>query len=609
MHRKTLFVGIFLMMILSTAGPLVFGIDTQEPTEPHLRSVPRTVLAEQFTATWCPHCPNADDGLTSTMTKYTDDELVVLVFHGSDDFAIEGGADRLGAYTQRGGFPTVAFDGTDLVEGGGEPDELASQYQETINSHLAEESPISLEMSLELAGSGYKVSASGEVMDDVDGAGAMTQENYELTFVVFDGDVFHDITTDSGDNGIFTFWNTARMILEPEALGEELNAGDTFKASREFTPDTKWNLGGLGVAAFVQNVPDNNNALTTEDTKILQASSIGIADAQNLEPAAGSIDVLLSDWESVDETKSEDVVLHHTKLMFDVDSANYLEEVRVKYSGVGNDGNPLSGSFNAGYTGDGNTFAGVIEDIRKKTTLDLDITATDITGFTYSTSQSVMLAEGGNDGGDEDDGQDDGGDGDDSGNDDDGGLPFGRPDAGNMTDNVRDRLENITPNDPGNDTDDDDSNNDTSDDDDTDDGTGDDDQDDGDDSGSDDTDDGTGDDDDTDDSNDDDGGDDDDGSGDDDDTGDGTDHDDTNDQDDDSGSDDGIEPGDDDVDDGTVIDDSTTTGDDDDDTSDDDTDEDWYEPKSGDSPGFEMAFAVIALVLVLMITGNVRRRK
>lgn len=107
--------------------------------------VQRTVLLEEFTATWCSYCPGAAMGLRD-MKTYHDDTVTVIAYHPSspDPFYTYESYQR--RYIYYGGmvpgYPTVVFDGVDTVVGGFHNQSMYPYYKPKYNIRKVIDQPV-----------------------------------------------------------------------------------------------------------------------------------------------------------------------------------------------------------------------------------------------------------------------------------------------------------------------------------------------------------------------------------------------------------------------------------------------------------------------------------
>lgn len=103
--------------------------------------VPRLVIAEEFTGTWCPYCPGAMNGLHALHNQVGPERMGVVASHLQDPFALIAGQDRAVLYGVSG-IPDVWFDGTVHRVGGttSSPVSYTSEY----NQRASVPAPVSL---------------------------------------------------------------------------------------------------------------------------------------------------------------------------------------------------------------------------------------------------------------------------------------------------------------------------------------------------------------------------------------------------------------------------------------------------------------------------------
>jgi len=107
---------------------------------------PKTVLAENATATWCGYCPDAYAGLEICHDEYDFSEFVSIRY-----YATSGGygtieTDAAIAYYGVTGYPTTIFEGIDKLVGGGEVIATGTPFLNEIEKFYFAPSPISIEI-------------------------------------------------------------------------------------------------------------------------------------------------------------------------------------------------------------------------------------------------------------------------------------------------------------------------------------------------------------------------------------------------------------------------------------------------------------------------------
>lgn len=103
----------------------------------------RTVVAEEFTGTWCGWCPSAMEGLYN-LEQQVGNRLAVVAYHVSDVFQVPGCVDRKNYYTVTG-YPTVMLDGLIRVLGG---DVMPVDYTPYYDQREGIPSPVSMALTL-----------------------------------------------------------------------------------------------------------------------------------------------------------------------------------------------------------------------------------------------------------------------------------------------------------------------------------------------------------------------------------------------------------------------------------------------------------------------------
>ncbi|MBN1424338.1 T9SS type A sorting domain-containing protein [Candidatus Fermentibacteria bacterium] len=103
----------------------------------------RTVVAEEFTGTWCGWCPSAMEGLYN-LEQQVGERLAVVAYHVSDAFQVPGCVDRKNYYTVTG-YPTVMLDGLIRVLGG---DTIPVDYTPFYNQRQGIPSPVFMDLTL-----------------------------------------------------------------------------------------------------------------------------------------------------------------------------------------------------------------------------------------------------------------------------------------------------------------------------------------------------------------------------------------------------------------------------------------------------------------------------
>lgn len=105
----------------------------------------RTVLGEEFTATWCVPCQTAGNSLIALENQQPERLVVVQIHNGGDAFVVNPYSDSRMSFYNVTGFPTVWFDGTSSLVGVYDLATTTSVYRSMINARLAIPTPVIVE--------------------------------------------------------------------------------------------------------------------------------------------------------------------------------------------------------------------------------------------------------------------------------------------------------------------------------------------------------------------------------------------------------------------------------------------------------------------------------
>ncbi len=109
---------------------------------------PMTTIAEDFTATWCTYCPDAYSGLDLMHSQFDHTEFLSARFYNSSsggEYATEE-TDARAVFYDVTAFPTVVFNGTKSIVGGGANVENGSSYLPIVSGNVFGASPIKVEI-------------------------------------------------------------------------------------------------------------------------------------------------------------------------------------------------------------------------------------------------------------------------------------------------------------------------------------------------------------------------------------------------------------------------------------------------------------------------------
>lgn len=212
------------------------------------RSVPRAVLGELFTATWCQFCPAADGAFArfEQNTSLFPNKFTMIEWHPNDGSDTLGNPDtqaRIGYYGGAvNGYPTGIFDGISVFGGGNaDPNHTMcdQNYSRLINARPAT-SPIKLELDAKIVnGQSTYASVNVTALDSVAGysnlkVSAVVVENLKIT----------------EPNKGYMAWTGRDTILSKSIA---ISQGETKKFSGSGNLDLTWHTADMGMVAFVQS--------------------------------------------------------------------------------------------------------------------------------------------------------------------------------------------------------------------------------------------------------------------------------------------------------------------------------------------------------------------
>jgi hypothetical protein len=206
---------------------------------------PRGVIAEDCTATWCGYCPDAYAGLEVMKNRYDTTEFTsVRYYHTSGSYGTSETNARI-AYYGVTGYPTVIFDGTIPVVGGGAAVASGTSYEPIVASEIG--SP-----------SHFKITVNSV---DVEHPGSIDFDIEVIETIPDIGNVkIRTLLLENNVSGIHT--DVTRDVL-PDVNLTVSTMGESQNVVHNFDVDPTWD-GDKWVAIFIQD---------DDDTSILQSAS------------------------------------------------------------------------------------------------------------------------------------------------------------------------------------------------------------------------------------------------------------------------------------------------------------------------------------------------
>jgi hypothetical protein len=240
-----------------------------------LAQVPKGVIAEDATATWCVYCPAAYAGLEVMKNRYDATEFNAIRYYSSSG----GGGlattetDARNNYYGVTGFPTVNFDGGNAVVGGGTVVQSGDAYNPIVAREIGVPSPISIHInSISFA------QPTGSVNLDVRVEEAIPDiSNMKIRIVVLENNVTYNSET---------YTDVTRDVLTDVPLSVSM-VGQVQNVQQSFSVSGTWKPADLWAAAFVQN--DTNK-------EIIQGVSTRTAPAYSLRYWAKGSRAVVAPW-------------------------------------------------------------------------------------------------------------------------------------------------------------------------------------------------------------------------------------------------------------------------------------------------------------------------
>ncbi len=248
-----------------------------------LGAVQRVVLAEEFTATWCPYCPGAARGLHD-LEQVAGDTLAVIAYHlnGSvnDPFTVQESMFRYGYYGD-GGIPRVYFNGVYAVVGGSYNGSMFPQYHNYYNFLKTEDQPIAFTL-----GGTYAYNLREGTIDiqlENTGTEAITA-NLRTAIVLTD-------TPYTWQNMTELEWVLRDMIPSAYGVPISLDAGATWDTSLAFSIPTNVSDNKIQFVVFVQQDP-TRVVYGASKIDLLEFSWVGVEEEVQPQPPRVPFEVI-----------------------------------------------------------------------------------------------------------------------------------------------------------------------------------------------------------------------------------------------------------------------------------------------------------------------------
>ncbi|MCD6595688.1 choice-of-anchor J domain-containing protein [bacterium] len=234
----------------------------------------RTVILQEFTATWCTWCSYPAVALHQLKDELGD-SICIGSYHvwgeTSDPYWIGDEGDDLASGYGITGIPSTACNGSFYIVGGSTGD-LTNEYalySSIYNAVLETKTPMTLDFTISSAtATDFDVSTTIEILGELkDGL------DLRIHYIITETDIAYHW---EGAFPLDSLFDVVRAIL-PDYAGVAVS-GTTFTDDKHFTIDPSWNADKCYLTAFIQD-GTNGEIFYAKETKILPD---GIAEKNNL---------------------------------------------------------------------------------------------------------------------------------------------------------------------------------------------------------------------------------------------------------------------------------------------------------------------------------------
>ncbi len=262
--RRATMLFLIVAMVVSSLHVGLMNVGASSSDTASRASVPRTVLGEMFTATWCGPCVDGDAGISAVLndTSYFDDRFVLVEYHSSDNYSIPEESQR-SSYYMITGIPTIMFDGQDKVTGSqGSVAGDESNYKQHIDSR-----PSTADMTVKawfsIDGSAGTVTVNATVQKSL----AFSEVGLVLNAVIVEDH------KERAPTGHFLRMTAVSMPFNGQPVSVH-SEGSSANLTQDITIDPKWDQSKLAIVAWIQN----------SNTREILQSGIGYPPASSPHP-------------------------------------------------------------------------------------------------------------------------------------------------------------------------------------------------------------------------------------------------------------------------------------------------------------------------------------
>jgi hypothetical protein len=252
---------LMLCLLFLIAPFSTFAVSAKtESRVPSGTTVPRIVLGEVMTGTWCHWCRYAEQSFDKLAndTNYFDSRLVMIEWHNGDAYAI-GATDTRMAYYKGSGYPCAVFDGKDKMEGaasdGGTPANYTAgtlaAYKQKIDARPATSS-VFLDIDAHVSGNTLTAWVNTTLLQDTTKTGLKV-----WAVLIEDENVWA---------GAYPIRMTARSVIFSTDIAIS-KKGETGRGTGQVTLSGSWDKAKLRVVGFVQ--ADSDKEIMNADINYL----------------------------------------------------------------------------------------------------------------------------------------------------------------------------------------------------------------------------------------------------------------------------------------------------------------------------------------------------
>lgn len=198
-----------------------------------LNYYPKTIVAENMTATWCGYCPQAYQGLEVVHENYNYAEFSsIRYYRSSGDYGTPEIDDAIDFYNV-GGYPDTWFNGIENVGGGGDVIETGAPFMVATDKFYFKPAPIKVTLT-------FFDSINGTIWADV----TMIDPDFVLTDATLKYVLVEDEVTDEYTHV------TRDIVMETISLTGQ---NQVYSGQQSFEIDPTWVTENLQVVVFVQD--------------------------------------------------------------------------------------------------------------------------------------------------------------------------------------------------------------------------------------------------------------------------------------------------------------------------------------------------------------------